>query len=1258
MLKRYLYVLALALTVVTALVIVPTSAGMTSAAGPNQSDYPPGSVVTITGDNSNAAGYVAGEAVHVDATGPNSTSLSCDATADENGAWSCDLTLAADAPAGDYAYMATGVSSGVSESGAFTVSVPPSPISPPWVQADQPEYNAGGTVSLTGGGWQPFETVQIVVNDELGQTWSLQDTVQADFSGAVSYQFDLPNWFVAKYDVAATGEVSGSVANTSFTDSVTSISPTTAAEGGTSFTLTVNGAGFNSTSQVTWTPPGGVARTLTRLTQSTTRLTATVLSSDLPNEGTATVRVINTGAGGPVNFTIGEADSFTLTPQTITATTNTAFNGTVATLADSFDNQNPSEFAATINWGDGSAATSGSVTRTGTGQYTVTGAHTYTSQFLSTTVKTAFANGASTIPVANNGTTNFASAGSIMIFTGSGYQMLSYTGKTTGTSASFTGVTGWSGSGTIAAGNPITQAFAATVTVTDPAPGTATATTTSPTEIADGVSYALTASNFNATEGAVYTGSSPFWPGSIGTSVFPNAGEYRLLVQVGTGGGAQSAWYTLYTSGPNNYMYPNSTPGSISIPDEGSVSYTDTLYRNNGAQVATGGGTITAGDAQLGYYNAINSYPTLIGVPTGPIQVGKFIDYLPGDNHGDFTVSVHWGDGTSDTGAAVFAGNNGSNQATYTVTGSHTYTAAGTYQVTYDAIDDGGMKEMGIHTATVVVTALSTSTSVVSSSNPSTYGDPVTFTATVANTSTSTPPTGAVDFRDGPTDLGTGSFVSSSGNQSSWKLTTMSTTLGAGTHSIAAVFTGNAFLTSTGTMTQTVNQKTLTITASSASVIYGAPAPTITASYAGFVTGDTWSNSLSTLPICTTTYVQGSGVGGSPYGTSCSGAVSTNYSPSYKPGSVSVGPATLTVTADSKSHQYSDPPPPLTYQITGFVLGETPSVVSGTANCSTTGTQWVQAGQYPITCNLSGLGAANYMFVSAMAPYQGTMTVTQEDAASQYTGDTIAQVGTSLNLRATVWDSAAAGFPGTPTGPVPDATVGDIGKIWIAFDVYPASSCLSGTPTTTYAQVTDTGTAGDGIGTASTTYSSSAEASFCVVSRLVASGGAVNPWYKAPAAEAAGIDFYVNSGQFATGGGWINDSNGGKGNYGFNARYNNSGKPQGQFVYVYRGTYNGVAADFVIKSNALTALQFTGSNYPISSTLQGKASIQINRAGDGVALSNDGNATFTATVLDSGQSSGIGSDKLALTVFDKNGVTYKSVPTAFLGGGNVVIHLK
>jgi hypothetical protein len=93
----------------------------------DQADYVPGSVVTISGDDSNGAGYQAGETVDVAVTAASGWTSSCSATADESGAWSCQFTLSSDpaVAAGAYSYTATGESSGVSETGAFTDTPPP-----------------------------------------------------------------------------------------------------------------------------------------------------------------------------------------------------------------------------------------------------------------------------------------------------------------------------------------------------------------------------------------------------------------------------------------------------------------------------------------------------------------------------------------------------------------------------------------------------------------------------------------------------------------------------------------------------------------------------------------------------------------------------------------------------------------------------------------------------------------------------------------------------------------------------------------------------------------------------------------------------------------------------------------------------------------------------------------------------------------------------------------------------------------------------
>ena len=285
-----------------------------------------------------------------------------------------------------------------------------------------------------------------------------------------------------------------------------------------------------------------------------------------------------------------------------------------------------------------------------------------------------------------------------------------------------------------------------------------------------------------------------------------------------------------------------------------------------------------------------------------------------------------------------------------------------------------------------------------------------------------------------------------------------------------------------------------------------------------------------------------------------------------------------------------------------------------------------------------------------------TIVVAPEDAQIAYSGDTIALVGRTLNLRATVLDSASTGYAGHDPEPATSATVGDIGRMWVAFDLY--SDCGSAeTPVrTVYARVADTGTVGDGVGTAAGTVASSVEALYCVVTRLVEGDGthAPNPWYAGDPATAT-VAFSQSTGQFVLGAGWLPDPTGSKGTLALTARYGKKGTPQGTMIYFWSGLYGGVPATFIVKSTSLSALGFQGTAFPASATLEGKTTIQINRASNGARLYRDANASFTATAVDA---NGVGSDTFTLKVFDKNGVLYKAVPTTPLEGGNVVVHSK
>src|SRR5215218_5423102 len=94
----------------------------------------------------------------------------------------------------------------------------------PTIQSDQSDYPPGATVTLNGSNWQPGESVHINVNDTYGATWKHDVYVDADASGNITDQFNLPDSFVSDYDVTATG--SSGTATTSFTDGNVTYSPT------------------------------------------------------------------------------------------------------------------------------------------------------------------------------------------------------------------------------------------------------------------------------------------------------------------------------------------------------------------------------------------------------------------------------------------------------------------------------------------------------------------------------------------------------------------------------------------------------------------------------------------------------------------------------------------------------------------------------------------------------------------------------------------------------------------------------------------------------------------------------------------------------------------------------------------------------------------------------------------------------------------------------------------------------------------------
>ncbi len=120
---------------------------------------------------------------------------------------------------------------------------------------------------------------------------------------------------------------------------------------------------------------------------------------------------------------------------------------------------------------------------------------------------------------------------------------------------------------------------------------------------------------------------------------------------------------------------------------------------------------------------------------------------------------------------------------------------------------------------------------------------------------------------------------------------------GAGTVVVAANQSGNGNYTAAPQVTQsvTVNKAVLTVTANNATRVYGAANPTFTASYTGFLHGDTQSV-VSGSPSLTTTATTTSMVGSYTITAGPASLSATNYSFTYANGTLSVTIATPTIT--------------------------------------------------------------------------------------------------------------------------------------------------------------------------------------------------------------------------------------------------------------------------------------------------------------------------------------------------------------------------
>lgn len=375
--------LALAFTLLAASVAM-------GAVSTDQADYAPGSVVTISGNNSNDAGYLPGETVGVDVQGPNGYTASCEGVADDAGAWSCQVTLWDTYLAwGEYSYTATGQISGVSETGTFTDALNTGSFELDCTTA-QETFTSGSTVciKLTGLGndasgtinwWKPglnpesdTPTRSTSYGDKDGQT---TDSLQVS---------DCGTWYVRVTASAVTGGPS----DFDDTFSVNGCAPANSAP-----IVTANDDSFDEGTSKEYSASWSDAdsdqtHTCTIDFGDGSGAVAGTVAPDQPSTS-GTCSANHTYADGLNSYTIQVSvsddtdqgsDSATATVSNVAPTVDADFTGAAdcqinATLSIDPDDLgvNDSPWKVNINWGDGN--TEPEISRTDLDSFTVT--HVY-----------------------------------------------------------------------------------------------------------------------------------------------------------------------------------------------------------------------------------------------------------------------------------------------------------------------------------------------------------------------------------------------------------------------------------------------------------------------------------------------------------------------------------------------------------------------------------------------------------------------------------------------------------------------------------------------------------------------------------------------------------------------------------------------------------------------------------------------------------------------------------------------------------------
>ena len=270
-----------------------------------------------------------------------------------------------------------------------------------------------------------------------------------------------------------------------------------------------------------------------------------------------------------------------------------------------------------------------------------------------------------------------------------------------------------------------------------------------------------------------------------------------------------------------------------------------------------------------------------------------------------------------------------------------------------------------------------------------------------------------------------------------------------------------------GTLAITQTSIAVNVAANNATRNYGATDPNFTSTVSGALNGDTFTITY------TTTETTASPIGTYTIIPSVSGPAVANYSTiTTTNGTLTIVPATLTVTATNASRTYNTANPVFTGTTNGLLKGD-----SVATTFSSTAALNSPVGTYPIIPSVSGAALSNY----AVNLVNGSLTITQNQTA----------LVINVNSASRLYGTPNPAFSGTVTGIVPgdDVVVSytTVANPTSPAGQYPIGASVSGTSAGNYIATVHPGTLDvSPIDTVTTITSSSSPAAAGVTVTLTA----------------------------------------------------------------------------------------------------------------------------------------------------------------------------